>query len=132
MSKTAAETVTVACKLPHGLILEVMGPGGRMRHKINGARLPVGADGLPIAKFETASTFGLTTGVPKDLWDQWEAENKAYQPYAKGLIFSQGSVNSARDMAADLAELRTGLEPLTPGATKVDGKTVEPVAATTH
>lgn len=109
------QTVTVACKLPNGLHLEVKdASGATVRHTVHGSRLPVDKDGNKIAAFELAGnqTYGLTPGIPKEFWDKWESENQRYPPYAQGMIFAHEKSGNARAQATELKDVRTGLEPM--------------------
>lgn len=131
------ETVTVACKLPHGLFLENVGEdGSKHRIKVNGARLPLDGKGRERRLFDLEGSYGLTPGVPADFWARWASENAKYPPFAKGMIFAQVQTASAEAQARELdgdAITRTGLEPLNPdgdprtrsvaGVSKYDGST---------
>lgn len=125
-------TVTVACKLPHGMHLEIRNPAGLVERRvtIKGARLKTNKNGREITKgHETTDDygrgFGLTHGVPADFWARWAEENKEYPPFARGMIFAQGSDVDARAQATEMSEIQTGLEPLSqdklpPGLEKLD------------
>lgn len=124
---TTGETVTIALKHPHGLILRL--------HKMveEHESTPLGFRSMKIARCTgqsvtlrgyserrsavppaaTAGAFAFTYGVPKDFWEEWLKQN-AEHPYVKeGLIFA-ASDNKAADQASERKELRSGLEPLNP------------------
>lgn len=112
-------TVTVACKLPHGMHLETRNAAGLVdrRVTIQGARLKTTKEGREITRgHETTDDYGkgygLTPNVPADFWERWVAENKDYPPYARGMIFAQTDLNEARVQAADMSEIVTGFEAL--------------------
>ena len=72
------DTVTVACKLPHGVHLELRNAAGivEQRVTIKGARLKTSREGREITRgHETTDDFGagygLTPGVPADFWERW-------------------------------------------------------------
>lgn len=91
--------VTVGCKLPNGLHLDVEGK----RTTLNGAN-----------SSRIVGGYGLSE-VDKDFWEAW---SKAYadSPLVKnGLVFAQGSANSAEAKAREQAEIRSGFERLEPG-----------------
>lgn len=91
--------VTVGCKLPNGLHLDLDG----RRATINGAN-----------SSRIVGGYGLTE-VDKDLWEAW-AKAYAESPLIKnGLVFAQGSAASAEAKAKEQAEIKSGLEPLVPG-----------------
>jgi hypothetical protein len=122
-------TVTIACKLPHGLILRVfdmidgqepvMGGGFRKikvakerqeRATIKGWAHP--QNHAP--KAPLVGGFALTSGVDKDLWDAWLAQNGQSDLVKNGLIFAHETVDSVNDEAKEKRALRSGLERLDP------------------
>ena len=131
----SGETVTVGCKLPHGLILRifnmievdepVMGGGSRKvptareraeRVTINGcAHMQNKAPNAPIS-----SGFALTHGVNKDFWDLWLTQNKDSDMVRNGLIFAQGKPADTEAEAKEKELVRSGLERLDPE--KLPGK----------
>lgn len=133
----AAATVTVACKLPHGLVMEtVAADGSRQEVRVNGARLPLDGKGRERRVFEQEGAYGLTPNVPADFWEKWSRDNAAYPPLARGMIFAQGRKPDAEAQARELdgdALTITGLEPLNPdgdrrtrglsAVSRFDGKT---------
>ena len=97
-------TVTVGCKLPHGLQLDVTKPGEPVRRfRVRGKNSATVIGG-----------FGITEGVPKDLWDEWQHRNRSMDYVKRGMIFAMGDAASTRDKAKDLAELKTGFEEIDP------------------
>jgi len=126
-----SQTVTVACRLPHGLMIEVVDPsvfqkdkdgntivvqrpieeGARIR--VNGNARPVGVP-LPDDAPQVVSGFALTPGVPADLWDAWLDQNKA-APFVKaGLIFAHAKSGDTVAQAREGKKLRSGFEGLDP------------------
>lgn len=103
-STNSTATVTIGCKLPHGLILDLTLPAQPpRRYRIKGrnsARIIGG--------------YGITQGVPKSFWDEWLEKNRALSFVKAGLVFAEGNLASARDHAKDGDKLRTGLEPIDP------------------
>jgi CTP:molybdopterin cytidylyltransferase MocA len=76
-----AETVTVGCKLPNGLILEQ----GEYKVELNGSNSSIVVGG-----------YGLTENVDKEAFEAWLAVH-ADQPYVrKELVFAQAKTSSAR------------------------------------
>lgn len=119
----STDTVTIACKLPNGLRLDVTGKDGvRQSVTIRGNRLATNPDGLPIQSHEIAGnplssmladSYGLTPNVPADFWAQWAKENANYTPYKLGMVFAQGEHASAAAQAREVyADVKTGLEPM--------------------
>jgi hypothetical protein len=127
----STETVTIACKLPHGLVLRVfdmvefdepvLGGGFRKskisqerpeRFVINGFSHPQNrAAAHPIIE-----GFALTPGVPKELWEKWLDQNRRSDMVKNGLIFAQPRSESAEAMAKERKATRSGLERLDPNA----------------
>jgi hypothetical protein len=126
---TGTVTVTVACKLPHGLVLRihepveteipVMGGGVKVeRHfKPTGREFTVAGNAhpqneAPIAPI--ASGFALTHGVPKDLWDKWLEQNRLLPAVVNGLIFAHEHSAKSRDEAKEKIGVKSGLERINP------------------
>jgi hypothetical protein len=113
--QTSAKTVTVGCKLPNGLILE-MGKFGDEDYKavvLKGANSAVVHGG-----------YGMTEGVDESFWAAWKKKHARLSFVQKGLVFAVGDIASARDHAIDLSAVKTGLEPLDP-LKKIVGPTGE-------
>lgn len=102
-----AEVVTVGCKLPNGLLIDV---GGKVVHIL-------GANSSNVI-----GGYGLTENVDKEFFETWLKEH-ASQPYVKNeLVFAQAKTNSAQSKANENAGIKTGLEGL-PQDKPVDGVT---------
>lgn len=95
----STDVVTVGCKLPHGLHLDVDG----VRISVNG-----------LNSTEIVGGHGLTPGVPKAFWERWKAEHADFVPLQRGFIFAQGKTDSAIAEAKDRKDEKTGFEGLDP------------------
>ena len=111
---SSGPTVVVVCKLKHGLWLEVgydhnTGIRGEKyaRVKINGANQALVA-GSP----HTSEGVGITTGVPKEVWDEWLKIHKNLPYVVNGLLSAQPEIKSANDAAKEVDGEKTGMEPL--------------------
>ena len=121
--------VTVASKLPHGLVLEleeeikdkepVMGGGHREVKRwrknghavtINGTVRPFGASYSPTSQ----EGVGLTFGVDADFFAKWLSQKKDYPPVAAGMIYAAATVEDAVDHAKEISCLKSGFEPIDP------------------
>ncbi|MDQ0507404.1 hypothetical protein [Xanthobacter agilis] len=122
-------TVTVACKLPHGLVLRtfimnkryeaILGGGTREVEEaaqvghmvtIKGYAAPHGhAPNAPVS-----GGYALTSGVDADFWDEWLRQNAEHPAVKAGLIFATERVDTAKKQAEEQAEIKSGLEPLNP------------------
>lgn len=102
-------TVTVGCKLPNGLIIEV----ADKKAILNGLNhsVIIGGHGL--------------TEVDKDLWDAWYAANKELVFVKNGFVFANAKEADAKAQAKDRENNKTGFEGLDPKA--VHGK-IEPMS----
>jgi hypothetical protein len=124
--------VTVACKIPNGLSLQlfrkvevpepVQGGGIRVvpRHdrigdmvQIRGTAYPRGnpPPGMPPRPI-MAGGYALTPNVPADFWDAWLEQNKEADYVKNKMIFAYGDRAKTIGVARDNRELRSGLEPV--------------------
>jgi len=99
-----AETVTVGCKLAHGIHMDLH-PKGQPRKRFtlkgnNSARVIGG--------------FGITENVPKDHFDEWLRIHKNLPAVVDGLIFAMSQTASVEAKAREMAELRHGAERINP------------------
>ena len=93
----STNTVTVGCKLPHGLVLEL----GGVEVTINGVNSSLIVGG-----------FGLTEGVDAAFFDAWMSANKHTAIVKNELIFAQSKTSEAQAEAKDKAANKSGLEGL--------------------
>ena len=102
---TGTATVTVACKIPNGLILELGSPGvaGYWRQIINGSNHDSAVCG-----------FGFTPSVDEAAFAQWLKVNANLEFVRQKLIFAHENASYAQARAIDHAELKSGLEALNP------------------
>jgi hypothetical protein len=121
-----AGTVTVACKIPNGLMLQVfvstdaeepvMGGGSRkikqahvaQRVRINGPAVPEGR-GSPYPIFYD---YALTHGVDADLFAKWLEQNKDSDFVTKGFVKAAAKAFDLEVFAKEHADAKTGLERL--------------------
>lgn len=124
-----AKHVTVACKHPNGIILQLCAPftytdprTGREiteyqktgeQYKLNGFAVPRGPD-FDAEKIQPlAGGFGLTHGIPADFFRQWMEQNKDTDLVKNGLVFCMATEADARAKAKERAkDVVSGLEPL--------------------
>lgn len=93
-----SKTVTIGCKLPNGIYMDVAG----QRVRINGWNANV-IQGL---------SHGLTEEVPADLWEAWQKEYADSPLLANGIIFAEDTTKRASDKAKDEKEKSSGHEQL--------------------
>jgi hypothetical protein len=117
--------VTVACKLPNGLILRVFdmiekseSPVGAAPRTVREAASRAGSVTLKgcAAPYGTPKLlhggYALTHGVDADFFEAWMAQNKEHPAVKAGLIFAHAKSDMAQGKAKEQAEIRSGLEPL--------------------
>lgn len=124
-------TVTVACKLPNGLVLQtstktevqeqMYGGGVRMvdqwlrdpdGYTLYGPALSVETMQRGDIPFVSVSGFALTPNIPQDFWERWLEQHKHMDIVTKGLVFAFSKDEDVRAKARELAGLKTGMEPL--------------------
>ena len=130
LAEDSGEKVTVGCKLPSGLTLQlyemitvptqVLGGGIREVEqaralpgeiiRLNGCRAPWGEH----PGHEIKHGVGITFGVPKTFWEEWCRQNLDSPLLLSGTIFAQSDRKSLVDQAKDERERRSGLEPISP------------------
>lgn len=118
-------TVTVACKLPHGLELQlqrsyessepVMGGGSRTVTHWERYGKPVIIKGwaqhhaeAPVAAI--SGGFALTSGVDSEFFAKWLEQNKDHSAVAGGFIFASEKHANVVDHTNVMADERTGFE----------------------
>lgn len=123
----AGSTVTVACKVPNGLLLRVgkwserdvpvLGGGTRTERewhpdpekiKVHGPSRAPGED----PRAPISGGYALTPGVPADVWERWLEDNKDSPLVKNQMILAHAKQDHAGGMAADRKDLRSGLEPM--------------------
>lgn len=124
-----AGTVTVACKIPNGLVLRVfvdetysvpVMAGGikevkRSRptewsQKLNGPGRKIGQD----VEHQIIHGAGLTHGVDADHFAKWLEQNRTADYVVKGLVFAQAKAADVVAQAQEHKREKSGLEPVDP------------------
>jgi hypothetical protein len=130
VEERSSRTVTVACKIPHGLQLQLVrktsyveetlsGSRDRVRYDRTGARVMIYGPGRPVNPppgfpdpHPMAGGYALTHDVDSKFWEQWLEQNKLSPIVKNGLIFAMSSSNDVKAKAREQADFRSGLEPL--------------------
>lgn len=99
--------VSVACKLPMGLILELK---GKPRVTIKGFSIPYGT----APQFPIVGGYALTPNVDADFFDEWMRVNAELDLVKKHFIFAHSKQSDASAQAKEMAEEKCGLEPINP------------------
>ena len=122
----AGGKVTVACKLPHGLVLRlykmvpdrILMPGGTFIETQRAEPLPdqYAVHGMAVAKGEApgyliVGGYALTPNIPADFWDAWWKANKD-APYCKNeMIRAYENRPDAIAGSKERADIRSNMEP---------------------
>lgn len=143
-----AATVTVACRLPHGLVLQlqtmqkrsepVMGGGYREVEQaartgdkivIAGFARPVNPEG-EVEFAPLVGGYGLTYGVDKDFFEKWLAQNADLDAVRNGFIFAHERDDTVKGRARDGKAGLSGLEPINPRNLPTEFRKVETATTT--
>ena len=103
------DTVVVASNWPRNIIFDVMDDTGHMRSVLirgNGTHLKGLASGIL-----SVGAYGVTTNVPKELWEKIAAQHKDDPRFKGGLIFASTQKKVRRE-ATERKDLRNGYEPV--------------------
>jgi len=128
-----SNTVTVACKFPAGVVLQLCrkvefveeGIGGvrinRVRYDkegrtfvVRGPAEPNGQTPKGYRRPVTEGGYALTHNIPADFWEKWLAQNQGNPLVENGMIFAAPDRDDAEAMARENAHLRSGFEPIVP------------------
>lgn len=120
---TERKLLTIGCKLPSGLLMQIGNPqdAGYREVKLNGANQGEYRGRNEQGKIFHSTTeqgFGLTK-VDSEFWGEWQ---KRYAVNARkwlkdGVLFVAEDADEARGKAADQSEVATGFEQLNPDKT---------------
>lgn len=107
---TKSKTVTVGCKLPNGLILELNG----QTVEINGS-----------TSSRVIGGHGITYDVDAEFFDAWMEAHADHAMVRNGFIFAHDKAADTKAEAAEKEDNATGLEAVDPdapngGVTKAD------------
>lgn len=125
---SGAATVTVACKMPHGLVLRLFDMVDTPDPQRDGTTKLVKQakprlDRVVIKgyaeKYDPSippaargSAFALTHGVDKEFFDEWLRQNKDLDAVKNGLIFASEKRDDAAAKAKEMGKQLCGLEPI--------------------
>jgi len=112
-----ARTITIGCKLPHGLIIE---------HPADPAKTVI------LAGLNRAQIIGATyatTEVDGDFWDSWKAANKDAPYLESGAVFEGKSAADVAAIAKETAKRTTGFEAMAQDGTDARAPGVKPSQA---
>lgn len=124
-----AATVTVACKLPHGLLLQLQRPitiaeptttnpdRTVTRYERFGKVIPINGCAIPMdrpSSKELRGGYALTRDVDADFFSKWLEQNKGLSAVEGGFIFASEQPAVIDKYINQGADKRTGMEPADP------------------
>jgi hypothetical protein len=135
---TKNNVVTVACKLPNGLLLrifqtvddnEATPTGFRAVKRAEQVGETVQINGAAVPKGETRDYliiggYALTPNIDKDFFDEWLRQNAEHPAVKASLIFAHAKESIVTGKAKEQKALLSGLEPLNPDRSMQNGKPV--------
>lgn len=136
---TTRKTVTVACKLPHGVVIRdhlegvnhenVMG-GGTRKVKVYrpvGPKIRIKGPTVPVAfirQVEVVGGYAITSGVDADVFARWMQWNRE-APFVRNLlIYGHEDRDHVLGWAKDHGAVQSGVEPLDVTMIHKNGKQV--------
>ncbi len=131
---TGTDTVTVACKVPNGLIFPlcdmredyepVMGGGQKkiMKAWPTGVRVVLRGPAFDLQAMRRGQTmenplaggFALTPGIPREQWEKIKRDYADHPALVNGLVFATKSDTDAIAEARTRHDVETGLEGIDP------------------
>lgn len=102
-NEESVKLVSVGCKLPHGLHLDLKGNDGNIRVSL------VGANASRIV-----GGYGITENVSAEFMAQWLKKNAKHPAVVDSSIFIHSDARSTEAMAKERQSVVTGLEPIDP------------------
>lgn len=121
-------TVTVACKVPNGIVLrlhrlvdviEATPDGGRKvkmaqqygnEYTVHGPARPFGQ----APRTTVVGGYALTKGVPADFWNEWLRQNAHSDLVRNNQIHAYHTLDAVKGEAQEKAKVRSGMEPIVP------------------
>jgi hypothetical protein len=122
-------TVTVACKMPHGLIIQMQAKkvehepvlGGGMRavdryrqvgqqFKVHGTLAKTGQRAPHV--LDDSGGYAITRGIPLDVWENFMHHNEESLFVTNGLIYGDEKDDKVLGWAREHASVMTNMEPL--------------------
>jgi len=109
-------SVWIGCKLPNGLMMEIVQPGNGLMPAPQGKRVMLKGANSMRATVKDNPIIGkyAVTEVDESFWDEWLKRHKDFLFIKNGAIFVEKSMKDAQAHAKADMKAKTGLEPLNP------------------
>lgn len=117
-------TVTVACKIPNGIIIEHAGK----KATLNGSNVAISAPHYVAMPHLTPGGYGITPNVDEALWNGWSVEYKDSFFLKDGLIFAASKSSDVTAQASEKKAIKSGLEGIDPEKPGAGIKKYDPLA----
>lgn len=123
------DTVTVACKMPHGLRLRlfkmadvavpVFGGGQKMVQEARqyGETVTINGNAVNFGmapRCRIVAGYAFTPGVNKEFFEKWLEQNEDLDCVKNNLVFAHSTTESTVDQAKDQRKITSGLQPIDP------------------
>lgn len=144
-AKKSARKVTVACKIPMGVVLQLCRKVPYVEHtqagtvvererwdrfgakvKVNGTSYPVIPPKGYKERVAQTSGFALTRGVDAEMWDEWLKQHAEDAMVVNNLIYAFPDEESVVDFGRDFAGIKSDLGPLDMDTLDKDGRVLDP------
>ena len=107
----AKGTVSVGCRLPAGLEVDVVVDGQQQRVAFKGAN-----DRMALAMADEFGYHGITSDVPEAVWRAVEEQYAKAKWLTQGYVFAAGKRAAVIEEAQNLGDRDAGFNPLNPDA----------------
>ena len=102
--EVGSTSVTIGCKLPHGIVLDhPLDPSKKVELRGKNRSLIIGAE------------YG-TTEVDGEFWETWKTVHAGFPALRSGAIFEAKNASELAAVAAELEDETTGFEPMSQDA----------------
>jgi hypothetical protein len=106
MAETSGAMISVGCKLPHGLHMDITKHGElRKRVTLNGTNAS-----------RVIGGYGISENVSKEFFEKWMADHHELPAVKNGLIFAHDKAAFVESKAKEQAQVKNKFEPIDPAA----------------
>lgn len=128
MPAISSTTVSIACKLPAGLVMQLQREETRRDPAPNDGNRTVKVfakygDKYTLNGFSRSPSlnpklvvggFAITSNIPKDFAEEWFKQNADFPPVKRGFVKMFSSDNMASGYASEHEKMKSGYEPTDP------------------
>jgi hypothetical protein len=129
-SKKSA-TVSVGCKIPNGIVLQLCQPTKWLEETPSGTRERIRYDKVGPRRFiagpaypngpvplgfperpPLAGGYAITTGIPADFWAAWLKQNEQSSFVVNKQVFAEETFDHAQGLGREQISVKSGFEPI--------------------